>query len=85
MKYDIAMELVDSIEEYLEHECDSHQEALQLMCQLAGYPDYIDDKFYDHLIEKLQEELQMYKDHTEIVERTETITITHQELVWDDR
>ena len=83
--YKQALDLVEQLSQYLQYEdMNERSECLELLAGLVHYPDYVDDELYCQIVKQLEQELEYYKNNTEIVEReqTETITRTVSELVW---
>lgn len=84
--YSKASRLAYEIESYTSLENDSPSEACELLSQLAGYPDYVSDKFYEALILELEDKLKYYQDNCEIIEEDIEIKQIHKtkRLKWID-
>jgi hypothetical protein len=77
-KRDVAQEL----EVYTALMYNEMGEAGNLLIQLAGYHDYVSEKFNKELLKELKRQLKNYQDHCRIVEYEETHVHKHEELEW---
>ena len=75
-------ELCEQLEKYYSLEADSHSEAMELLCQLSNYPDYISDDLLGALVSEMKKELKNYTENCTIVIRPETFTHDVAELEW---
>lgn len=75
-------ELCEQLEKYYELEETSHSEALELLCRLSQYPDYISDDLLGALVSEMKKELKNYTENCTIVIRPETFTHDVAELEW---
>jgi hypothetical protein len=80
--WDEANELREKLLEYAEYEYNSHTEAIEALCGLSQYPDYISQELWDAVIVAMKAELKNYTDNTRLVTTTETFTKDVIDLEW---
>ena len=80
--YDKAMEICKELNKYAEIEGTELGEVCRLLISTAGYVSYVGDSFYESLVVELQNQLDNFKEHAEIVEKTETREVKYRELEW---
>jgi len=75
---DKLMTQADELEVYAKLDGTEVGEACLCLCALAGYPDYLNEDFYEALAKEIDLQLTNFKIFTEIVEeeKTETRKIT---------
>ena len=57
-------------------------EACRTMCDLSRYQYYMSDRFVHHLMYEMKEQLQNFVENCEIIEKSENVNRTYQELSW---
>lgn len=78
--YQEASKIIDELQAYLlqSHE---YEEALDALCSLVQYPDYINDQLFDLAVKELEDALNDYKENWEIVTTKQQVTIREVRLV----
>jgi len=74
----------EELKKYVELEGSEIGEFSNCLLYTACYPDYMSDEFAVALEQEIREQLQMFRDKTQIVKREVTKTYTITELVWND-
>ena len=75
-----AMELSGKLAVYTNLMADSYQEAIDTMCQLSRYSDYLSAQLYSALVIEMERALKNFEENYEIVEEERTVTHTVVEL-----
>lgn len=71
------------LEEYYELEGNSHGEAVQALCHLSQYPDYMTQELWNAVVDAMQYELNNYTTNAKIVTTPTTYTHDVTELEWN--
>lgn len=80
--WDEVNELREKLAEYAEYEYNSHTEAMEALCRLSQYPDYISQELWDAVVTAMKAELKNYTENTRIITTTETFTKEVTDLEW---
>jgi len=83
--WDEALELSSKLEKYWSLEGDSHGQAVETLCAMAQYPDYISQELWDAVVAGMKYELDQYETYCKIVITPETFTHDVAELEWYGR
>ena len=83
-EYEEVLEIAEKLREYYDLQMDSMSEAVQTLCHLSSYPDYLSDEVYAAVVKEMRAQLKNYEENCEIVEIEDTITRSFVELRWND-
>ena len=77
-------QIVQELTEYTRLCNDEYSEYCEALCSLASHTDYLPLNLKKELLEEMYAQLKYFKEHAEMVEKTQTRTVTYQELEWRD-
>ena len=77
-----ANKLEEELNVYINLEGTEIGEACNLLTSISHYQDYVSKKFYDALLNEMEEQLHMFKTCTTINKREVKETFIMQELEW---
>lgn len=77
-------ELGEKLEKYYSLEETSRGEAMEALCRLSHYPDYISDDLLNAVVIAMKEELKYYTENCKIVITPETFIHDVTELEWNN-
>jgi len=81
--WDEICELRDNLEKYYSLEYDSHTEAMEALCRLSQYPDYISEELWDAVVIAMKSELKNYTENSKIITTPIMIAKNLVELEWN--
>ena len=83
MEYDEICDLREQLREYVQYDGpNSMTEALELLCSLSEFPDYVSDELMQVIGKEIKDSLQYYMENAMIVEREETFTHNVRTVEW---